>query len=321
MMKKPEIEIWFEAETRCNLSCKFCFNYWKDGSSAPPEQVSSERTLEALERIFGAFTCPKMTISGGEPLLREDLLGLVRFAVAHGTLVVLASNGTLLTEDKIKTLMQAGVATFEVSVHSVDSSVHDYLSGKSCWHQTIEAILRLRGAGANVVPVFVATAKNLWDFGSVLKMFSLVGIREFIFNRFIPTGLGILYKDEIGVPETTELIKSLVAANVTAGEFNATIHLGSAIELTAAQRKLLNRVIISSCPVATGQKRWTLDVAGNFRRCNQSGLSIGNVFSDGIDRITREMERTGTDVDFPDIRPCRILTSQLLTIQAAPLLS
>jgi MoaA/NifB/PqqE/SkfB family radical SAM enzyme len=315
---KPEIEIWFEAETRCNLACKFCFNYWKAGDNEAPTCVSTEKTLEALERIFEEFSCPKMTISGGEPLLREDLLEVVRFVAGRGTMVVLTTNGTLLTGDKINLLMGAGVATFEVSVHSMDANMHDYLSGETCWHRTVETILRLRAVSANVVPVFVATRKNLWHFRTVVKMFCLIGLREFIFNRFVPTGLGLLHKNEIGVPEVSELIGCLTEANTVAEEFNATIHLGNAIEITKVDRERLTRVEIASCPVAVGQRRWTLDVAGNLRRCNQSGASIGNVFFGGLERITHEIETAGERCDSSVVMPCKILASQLLTIRAAP---
>lgn len=313
MNARPEIEIWFEAETRCNLACKFCFNYWKDGNSSAPKRITGEKTLEALALVFQEFTCSKMTISGGEPLLREDLLDIVRFCSCRGASVVLASNGTLLTPERIGSLTGAGVATFEISVHSVDARTHDDLSGKACWEEAIAAIFQLRAAGANVVPVFVATHRNVAHFPVVVKMLCRIGIRHFIFNRFVPTGLGLLHRDYLGVPDAPELIRCLVDADELAQACGATIHLGNPIELTPRDRERLSSVRFTSCPVTAGQKRWTLDVAGNLRRCNQSGISIGNVFSGGIELVKRELCQAEPH-NTAQTRPCKILHGDLISI-------
>jgi molybdenum cofactor biosynthesis enzyme MoaA len=61
----------------------------KAGDVAAPYRVSTEKTLEALARIFENFACPKMTVSGGEPLLREDLLdeAILRLRAASANVV------------------------------------------------------------------------------------------------------------------------------------------------------------------------------------------------------------------------------------------
>src|SRR5918911_1229962 len=110
---RPRVEIWYELETRCNLHCKFCFNYWKEGEARAPRRLPTAETLEGLRRLLDAVDCEKLTVSGGEPLLREDLFDLLALVKSRGIPMVLTTNGLLLDAEMIDRLRGAGVVTFQ----------------------------------------------------------------------------------------------------------------------------------------------------------------------------------------------------------------
>ena len=159
----------------------------------------------------------------------------------------------------------------------------------------------------------MATQLNLVEFLNVMTVCSCLGLDEIIFNRFVPTGLGRLHKDVLGVPDDRVLIELLIQANELARELGTWIHLGMPIKIPAGAQPTLNRVSLSSCPVGHGQLRWTVDAGANIRRCNQSGTSIGNLLEGGIDILVRELQET-----FPaksssnQVQPCQILSNNKL---------
>lgn len=307
MMFRPRVELWLELETGCNLSCKFCYNYWKDGSAPEPGRLSSAETLGALRRLFEAVECSQIAFSGGEPLLRSDLLDLVRLARSYAIPAILTTNGLLLTAGRIRELQSAGIGTYQIPFHSHMESVHDDLSGGRCWRSSLAAMLRVRESGASLVPVFVATRQNAGHFARVIEILSHIGVRRIIFNRFIPTGRGALLRDQIGVPGDRELGHHLTEADQAAREYGIRIQLGTPIEVPPEAG--WTNIDLASCPVEAGQRRWTISSNMSIRRCNQSAGSIGSLLGDGIERLLAELSVPARKAE-GEVRPCGILAQQ-----------
>ena len=93
----PELRmVAWELTRSCNLSCVHC------RASAERGPYSGElRTQEALTVMddIGLVGKPVIILTGGEPLLRDDLFDLARYGSEKGFRMVMASNGTLLTDE------------------------------------------------------------------------------------------------------------------------------------------------------------------------------------------------------------------------------
>jgi MoaA/NifB/PqqE/SkfB family radical SAM enzyme len=306
-LTKPVVEIWLELETRCNLHCKFCYNFWKDGTAPPPDRLGTGELIEGLSRLLAAVECQKLAVSGGEPLLREDLFEILACLRARRVPVALATNSTLLDRQKIESLIRAGVATFQVPLHSISEQMHDALCGVRCWRKTLASIVMLKEAGAHVVAVFVATRLNLGQFPQVLELCGLLGLGEVIFNRFVPGGLGLLNQSLIGVPGDGELLEVLAAANERARGLGMDIHLGVPVAVPGIGGGAYDRLVASTCPVGVAQSKWTVDCAGSIRRCNHTGESIGNLLNGGVEKLLEELRAPAGVLPPGDIRPCGFL--------------
>lgn len=283
---KSEIKLWFELENHCNLGCKFCYNYWKDGRYAPPSQLSARQLIKCLENLFSVVECSQITLSGGEPLLRNDLFEILEFISAKKIPMVITTNGLLLSGEIVERLLSYGVKTFELPIHAMKPDLHDYLSGKKCFDATVAAFILLKEKRCNVIPVFVATKRNMEEFISIIKFAELFKFERIILNRTVPGGLANVFSKEIGIPTDSEMIELLLKTHKYAEENGIAIHLGVPINVPNHHKM---KVIQASCPVAFGQSRWILDSGGNLRRCNHSPSSIGNLLHGGEKILETEL--------------------------------
>ncbi|HID61319.1 MAG TPA: radical SAM protein [Anaerolineae bacterium] len=126
---------------RCNLRCQMC-NYWRQErrNALTPELLRA--TIDELAELG----CGKIHLSGGEPLLREDLSELIEYMAAKRMRVNLTTNGTLLTREKAGRLAASGVKSISVSIDSPEARVHDRIRGKGAWKRTIKGLRNLRRA-------------------------------------------------------------------------------------------------------------------------------------------------------------------------------
>ncbi len=108
---------------RCNLFCKHC--YRESDAEAAANELSLEEGKKLIEEIRDTGKFKIMILSGGEPLLRDDLEDLARHVRACGMIPVLGTNGTLMTQARAKSLKEAGVAAVGISIDSISDEKHD----------------------------------------------------------------------------------------------------------------------------------------------------------------------------------------------------
>ncbi len=117
--KKP-LAISFEIIHSCNANCAHCD---KDGMIEDEILALPERFVEIYDDLKPIFA----QISGGEPLLREDVIDIIKLLRSRGhvlPVIVFVSNASLLTFDKYKELQKAGVNQYSFSLDMPDNR-HD----------------------------------------------------------------------------------------------------------------------------------------------------------------------------------------------------
>ena len=111
--------------SRCNLNCGVCFN--QDNPLPPGRELRHEEVVELLKtlarRRCGLF------LSGGEPLMREDIIEIVEEGKRLGLTVGMVTNGLLLDESRIGRLVRAGIDVLIFSFHGLGAT-HDRLVGE-----------------------------------------------------------------------------------------------------------------------------------------------------------------------------------------------
>jgi len=119
----PHIVAW-NLTRRCNLACAHCYISAGDWHS-DADEMDTPTALSILDQILAVNSTPVLILSGGEPLLRDDLEVIAERAASSGATVVVGTNGVRLTESRIRSLQAAGVTGVAVSIDSLDPKYHD----------------------------------------------------------------------------------------------------------------------------------------------------------------------------------------------------
>lgn len=133
--------------TRCLFKCKMC-EMWK--SKDEMGTVTTGEWERLITSLVGLLDGPQeLVFSGGEPLLKKDILGLVKFATQKGFKTLMPSNGYLIDENMAKGIADSGLKEIFVSLDSMNPKTHDFLRGlkarmtKLCRHSiTYVSIVR-----------------------------------------------------------------------------------------------------------------------------------------------------------------------------------
>lgn len=302
-------KIWFEIEDECNLLCRFCYKGKLEVSSKSDCTETPYHTLCVLDKLFSSINVGMIAISGGEPVLYPNLEDVLHFICKWKIPIILATNGTLLDKQRICRYMELGVKTFQIPLHSANSEVHHYLTGKESWKNTVDSLLLIRESGGHVAIVFVATKINLCDFKNVLEIATILGIRKVIFNRFIPGGgTGKSHKDELFIADENEIKPVLFDANDFCQRYNMKVMLGTPVGFSKEEQERLHCIEMCSCPLGKGRRDFVVDKRGNLRQCLQSTVILGNIMEEDPNTILQKVcEPVRPEQTKDNIRNC-ILT-------------
>src|SRR3989304_2976982 len=164
--KKPVV-VWNITRT-CNLHCVHCY-----ADSHDKEYEGELTTEEALGLIdeLARFGAPVILFSGGEPLLRQDLFQLIRYAKDKGIRGVLSTNGTLITREVVRQLKEFGLSYVGVSIDGPEH-IHDRFRGKKGAFQ--EAVQGFRNCLAEGIRVGIRMTLTKYNHEYIDDVFRLL---------------------------------------------------------------------------------------------------------------------------------------------------
>ena len=190
----PHVVAW-NLTRRCNLECAHCYI-----SAGPRESATAEldtaACLAVADQILAVNPAPLLILSGGEPLLRDDLAEIARHASARGATVVVGTNGTLLTDQRIAALQEAGVRGVAVSVDSLRPRYHDnFRHGKGSLAETQTSLARLRARRLDFIIQTTVTKGNRAELARLVEWSAGQGAVSFNCYFLVSTGRGASLTD------------------------------------------------------------------------------------------------------------------------------
>lgn len=296
MTSRPRLQtLIFEVTQRCNHACRHCYNVWKgaEGDATHPSYPSGEldtrRTLALLAKALDESECHHVTLTGGEPLLREDLSHIVDLLAKRGIRSTVITNGRLLSEIRIVDLLQRGVGLFELPLLSYRREMHDALSGvEGAFEAVTAAMANVRYHRGEFVAVFVATRLNLADLYGTIQMAVALGARGLMLNRFNPGGRGRAHLVEL-LPTPEQMRQAFATADEASAEFGLSITCSIPIQPCLVDTDAFPNLSFGFCAVGTDQAYYTLDPVGHVRPCNHTPSVLGNLWQEPFgDLVARE---------------------------------
>ena len=177
----------------CNLTCAHCY---RDAGAKAEDELSTAEAKKMLTEIARAgFKI--MIFSGGEPLMRPDILALVKFAVGEGLRPVFGTNGTLITPAWAKNLKAAGAMGMGISLDSLDPAKHDHFRGaEGAWEAAVRGMKNCRAAG---LPFQIHTTVMDWNADELEAMTDFAVEKGAVAHHFfflVPTGRAKTIEEE-----------------------------------------------------------------------------------------------------------------------------
>jgi radical SAM protein with 4Fe4S-binding SPASM domain len=166
----------------CNLTCDHCF--------AAPLPRKDRLSLPELDTLFGQLAAMgsfRLGLTGGEPLMRPDLLEVVDAALAHGLQPRLTTNGLLIDEALARALGQRPELQINVSLEGATAASSDAVRGEGTFERVLQRLALLR-EHARFALAFTVTARNHAEVEACAALARRVGAQKAVFRPLYPVG-------------------------------------------------------------------------------------------------------------------------------------
>ena len=181
----PRLVAW-ELTRKCNLNCVHC----RAGSDRGPYpgELETAKCLEILEQIRKVGN-PIVILTGGEPLLREDIFDLAEAGTGMGLRMVMASNGTLLTPEIITRMKTSGIKRLSISIDGATAEQHDaFRKVPGAFERAMEGIALLNRNNLEFQINTTVSRHNVNALEKILNLAVKLGAAAHHIFLLVPTG-------------------------------------------------------------------------------------------------------------------------------------
>jgi radical SAM protein with 4Fe4S-binding SPASM domain len=181
-LEKP-VELQIELTQRCNYNCGFCFNQNALGQG---KELGLEQVKKVIDRACEAGI-ERVRFTGGEPLLRDDIFQILKYAKGKGLYILLNTNASLVNEDTAAKI-EGSVDNVLVSLHAFDEESEAKLSGvKGAFLKKIAAIKVLAGKNLFLRAGTILSKENIENLEKFHKLVLKLGLKNWALFRPIPS--------------------------------------------------------------------------------------------------------------------------------------
>jgi len=178
----------WETTRNCNLNCAHC------RASATMGPYSGELDTQASFRLLDQIAevgQPIVILTGGEPLLRPDIFELAQYGTDKGLRMVMAPNGTLVTDENAKQMVEAGIQRISISIDGTTKERHDNFRGvDGAYEGAMRGIRAAKKAGIEFQVNTTISKLNYDQIPDILKLAENLGAVALHIFLLVPTGRG-----------------------------------------------------------------------------------------------------------------------------------
>lgn len=254
---------------KCNFNCIHCYSRTRtDVLEANLNDKLKIAENLARNKVFN------VNLGGGEPLLSDDCIPIIKYLSSKGTRVNLSTNGWKATESLAKKLKDSGLGGVAISIDHIDSSIHD--SGRNMngsLEEAYKAIEIYLNAGIDVYISTTITSRNFDCLEEIIKKGALLGVKGIDLKRLKTMGNAYERSD---LELTSDQVDSLYN-NIPIWKASYPI----LINLVYGTKRIPN--IDAGCPC--GKSSLAIMCNGDISPCVYNVNTIGNAIIDDIHDI------------------------------------
>ena len=263
----PYHMVWLATDA-CTARCLHCSS---NSAKRSPDELTTGEAKDMIDQLIAAGVID-LGISGGEPLLRRDMLELIAYAKLRGMTVGIASNGAKLSPLRASQLAATGLNRLQVSLDGF-AEQHDKLRNwPGLFDRVLKTIRTAREAGLRVHVCCTVTRLNCDSLEAFVAFLAQTGIKRINLSRFVPTGRGsdLLDPGDHAWRGIIERCGNLKAAY--AGKLEITTHLAQQFLVDSEARGM---AAFAGCQAGRGQGCVTAN--GTVFPCVLLPITVGNI--------------------------------------------
>ena len=285
---KNRLLLQFHITGKCNLRCKHCYRTEGDVEPLSTEDVKAVITQflqlrNTYNRLHNIRKKGHINLTGGEPFIRQDIQGILRFLGQHKQEVSygILSNGSFLTDELIATLKETDVSFVQLSLDG-DRQTHDDLRAPGDYDRVLATAQRLEENGIRTYISFTANRENYRHLPEIAKQCRKRRITKLWSDRLVPIGTGqALSSLTITAEDLPDYIRTLKKAQ---GSFlTKLLYPKTQVTMNRALQFLNSKGNVYSC--SAGDSLITVDEFGQVMPCRRMPILCGDVFGSSLEDI------------------------------------
>ncbi len=245
---KPRLIFW-EVTKGCNLRCIHCRATATELSSTLDLPLT--KALNLIKQV-SQYALPILVLSGGEPLFRADIFQLARYAADCGLRVALATNGTLVTEEIARRIVDAGVRRVSISLDGACATTHDTFRGiPGAFEAALRGFRHLKALGMSLQINMTIARHNAHELPAVLDLARSLGADALHTFLLVPVGCGVnIAAEQMVPPQEYEQILNWFYDRTQEGEIELKATCAPHYFRVMRQRRAAERRAATSSPAA-----------------------------------------------------------------------
>ncbi len=190
----------WETTRNCNLNCKHC----RASATMGPyqDELDTPAALHLLDQIAEVGK-PIIILTGGEPLMRPDIFEIAAYGNSKGLRMVMAPNGTLITEQNARLMAETGIKRISISLDGATKAIHDNFRGvNGAFDGALNGIRQAKKAGVEFQINTTISKQNLDEIPKIFELAVELGAVAHHIFLLVPTGRGkYMIEQEINAEE------------------------------------------------------------------------------------------------------------------------
>ncbi len=296
---EPKWIAW-EITRRCNLKCVHCRSSSEETIANHPD-FTFEEAKSILDDI-SSYASPVMVLSGGEPLMRDDVFDIAQYGTDLGFRMCLATNGTLVTDEVCEQIKKCGIKMVSLSLDGAKAETHDNFRNQlGAFAGTLRAIELFNKHGIPFLINSSFTLRNKDEIPEIYKLVKELGATAWYMFMIVPTGRGEDIMEEL-IPEDVydEILEwhyqvekeenELLMRPTCAPHYYRIVRQKAKEEGTKHNHRTLQFSTGGSKGCLAGQLICLIDVDGEILPCSYFPKSAGNVKTTAFKEIWENSE-------------------------------
>jgi len=281
---KAPIIVDFEITNRCPYRCIFCEADIPNIKSI--NEMSTKHCLYVLEKLAKAEVFD-VFLTGGEPLMRDDLPKLIKHCFNIGLEPCISTNAFYLDEERLEKIVNAGLDHIQISIQGPELIHESIVKKPGSYSRVMKNLEKAIEIGCRVEVTCVGLKENFKYIPILLKEVASVGVRKFRVLRYVPSHRKDMLKH---IPPREIVMKYIPIIKETAKKHNIDLLLGTPPGLYPSSYSSVDMIYegvhptIYTCPA--GKTEFDILPNGDVYPCmsfkNKPEMYCGNILEKSV---------------------------------------